>query len=175
MQSRALAALAAFQLVSCAAYAGVADELITAINKCSAIPDDNTRHRCYDTLPALVRSFTAAKPAEAAKTVVAAPAPPAAKPQEESSIFSRLLGNADSEPAPADAIAATIESYTFDYGLFVVTLDNGQVWRQVAAIGDVLHLSKDRKDKVAIWRNAFGDDVLKIEGFRTKYHVRRIK
>ena len=76
---------------------------------------------------------------------------------------------------PADHITATVVSFTFDYGVFVVTLDNGQVWRQVAAIGDLVHFSRDNKDQVTIWRSASGDYVLKIKDYHTTYHVRRIK
>jgi hypothetical protein len=157
MGLRLMAASAAILLLSSVAHAGVAEELTAAINKCAAIADDGMRHACYDRLPTLLKP-----PAPGA----AADAPP---PDDgDFDLFA-------SEPPPAVRITATVESFTFDYGVFVVTLDNGQVWRQVATIGDFVHFAKDKKDRVTIWRSRFGYYVLKIEGYHVTYHVRRIK
>ncbi len=78
------------------------------------------------------------------------------------------------EPIPADHITATVETFTYDYGLFIVNLDNGQVWRQVSAGDGRVSFSTEKKDKVAIWRGSFGN-VLRIEGYPPTYRVRRIK
>ena len=174
-----MAVIIVFLLFSAAAQADVAGELIAAINKCAAIPDEEVRHSCYDRLPAVVKTLVPAAQTNA-QTVAAAPvAAPittsAAIPAKKEGGLASLFGTPGSDPMPGDYITATVESFTFDYGVFVLTLDNGQVWRQVAAVGDIIHFSKDRKDHVMIWRNSFGVYVLKIEGFRTEYHVRRIK
>ena len=173
MNLRPMAALAAFLLFSSAAHAGAADELIAAIDKCAAIADDSARHTCYDQLPTLVKSLV---PVAAAETrMAAASSPTVPPPHEEKDSLAGLPDLFGSAPMPADHITATVESFSFDYGIFVVTLDNGQVWRQVAASGDFVHLSRDKKDQVTIWRSPFGYYVLKINGNHDIYHVRRIK
>lgn len=167
MGMRLTAALAAILLLSSAAHAGVAEELTAAIKKCAAITDDGMRHACYDRLPMLLKA-----PASVADAEPAAAQPKASPSDEEDGYLPDLFA---SEPVPAVHIAATVESFTYDYGVFVVTLDNGQVWRQVAAIGGQVLFSLDKKDQVKIWRSPFGYYVLKIEGHHTSYHVRRIK
>ena len=181
MGPRLMAALAAILLCSSAAHAGVAEELTAAISKCAAITDDGIRHACYDRLPTLVKPPAPGVAAEAPPSAQPKAPPPAATepkalpPGEEKGSLAGVFDLFDSEPVPADHITARVESFTFDYGVFVVTLDNGQVWRQVAAVGDLVHLSKDKKDQVTIWRSRSGYDVLKIEGYHTTYHVRRIR
>jgi hypothetical protein len=192
MYVRSMTAMAVLLFAS-AAHAGVADDLIAAIDKCAAMPDTNMRHDCYDRLPAIVKSLTAettaripmapsvpaaapaAHPTPVASPTPAAPQAPVATAQPESKSFlSRLFGS-DDEPLPTDIISATVASYTFDYGLFVVTLDNGQVWRQVTAQNALIPFSKDRKNQVRIWRNSRGEFVLRIDDTLSLYHVRRIK
>lgn len=167
MGLRHAAALAAILLSSPAAHAGVAEELTAAINNCAAITDEGSRHACYDRLPALAKSLAAAPVAAAQPNV----SPTTEGKGSSSGTFDLFGGEAPS----ADSITATVESFTFDYGVFVVTLDNGQVWRQVAAIADRVPLARDTKNRVTIWHSRFGYFVLKIEGFHTNYRVRRIK
>lgn len=156
MGLRLMASLAALLLLSSAAQAGVAEDLTAAINKCAAISEDATRHACYDRLPQLLKSLP--------------PAGTKAEEKESSGGFS-LFG---STPIPANHIDATVEAVTYDFGLFVVTLDNGQVWRQVSAQGGRVLFSTEKKDKVKVWRGDFGD-VLRIDGHPETYRVRRIK
>jgi hypothetical protein len=179
---RSMAAVAVLLVTASAAQAGVAEDLIAAINRCAGMPDEDTRHSCYDRLPAVVKSLTAtaaaAQAPTATPTVAAAPAPaatPAPVAQPESKGFLSSLFGSEDEPLPTEIATATVASFTYDYGLFVVTLDNGQVWRQVAAQGDRVPLSQERKNQVKIWRRANGEFVLKIDNSPTKYHVRRIK
>ncbi len=174
MGLRLTAALAAILLLSSAAQAGVAEELTAAIRQCAAIADDETRHACYDRLPTLLKApapvAAGAPPAAGESPPVAAEAPPPRGGYQED--VPDLLGG---EPVPAVHITATVESFTYNYGVFVVTLDNGQVWTQVGAVGDPVRFSRDKKDQVTIWRSIFGYDVLRIEGHHTHYHVKRIK
>lgn len=183
MGLRPMAALATILFFSSAAHAASAEELTAAINKCAAITDDGMRHACYDQLPTLVKRPAPVVAAEAPRPAViqpdapsAAAIPPKAVPSsEEKGYLSGVFDRFGDVPVPADHITAKVESFTFEYGAFIVTLDNGQVWRQVAARGDLVRLSKDKKDQVTIWRDSFGYDVLKIEGYHTTYHVRRIR
>lgn len=162
MRLGSIAAPVMILVLATAANAGAAEDLVAAINDCAAMPDSHTRYSCYDRLPALAKSLTAP----------AIPKTAAVAPAEKKPTASSAPGD-ESEPTPL--ITATVESFTFDYGVFVVTLDNGQVWRQVTSLGGSVHLRKGRKDRVTIWRNAFGDDILRIDGYRTQYHVRRIQ
>ena len=164
MGPRLMAALAALPLLSSAAQAGVAEELTAAINTCAAITEDVTRHACYDRLPALVKALGPVAESTAASK-------PAAPPEDKDS-FSSLF---DGEPLPADRITATVASVAYYSGAFTVALDNGQVWTQIAATGDPVRFSREKKDQVTIWRSRFGYDVLKIEGRHVTYHVKRIK
>lgn len=170
MHMRSMAAAAVLLVTASAAHAGVAEDLIAAINRCAGMPDEATRHACYDRLPAVVKSLTtdATSPASAA-------APAAAAQPESKGFLSGLFGSSDDEQLPTEITTATVASFTYDYGIFVVTLDNGQVWRQVAAQGDRVPLSQERKNQVKIWRRANGEFVLKIDNSPTKYHVRRVK
>lgn len=176
MGLRRLAVLAAIPLLSAAAHAGVSQDLIAAINNCAAITDDATRHACYDRLPTLVKTLAPVEAAEAAPSPAAEPKAPAANAaSEEKGFFVGTANPFEVDRAPVDRMIATVESYTYDYGVFIVTLDNGQVWSAVTATKDLLPLSKDKKIRIAIWRNAFGYDVLNFEGRYPTYHVRRIK
>lgn len=168
MGLRLMTALAAILFLSSAGHAGVAEELTAAINNCAAMTEDGMRHACYDRLPALLKSLppVAAEPAVAQSKDL----PPSGETSSSSGGFS-LFG---SEPVPANHITAAVESFTYDYGIFIVTLDNGQVWRQVSASGGRVQFSTEKKDKVAIWHGPFGD-VLRIEGYPPTYRVRRIK
>lgn len=190
MRLRLLAFLAAFLFLSSVAHAGVAEELIAAINNCAAMTDNGTRHACYDRLPTLLKSLApvaAAAPVTAAPVAITAPVATAEAPRptatqqkasppvEEKDNSGGFFGLFASEPIPADHITATVESFTHDYGVFVVTLDNGQIWRQVTATGGLVRFSSEKKDEVTIWRNSFGEDVLRIKGYPVTYRVRRIK
>jgi len=174
MGLRLMAVLAPALLLSSAAQAGVAEELTAAIKHCAVLVDDDIRHACYDRLPTLLKQQESAANASPAPAS-AAPAPTSAAPaDDDKGFFSDIFGSSSSEVADAEQIKATVESFTFDSGLFIVTLDNGQVWMQVAEIGDLVHLSREKKDKVTIWFSRFGYYVMKIEGFHTTYAVRRI-
>lgn len=159
MGLRRMASLAALLLLSSAAGAGVAEDLTAAINKCAAISEDGARHACYDRLPALLKSL---------------PPEPEASPKAEEKESGGGFSLFGSTPIPANHIDATVEAVTYDFGLFVVTLDNGQVWRQVSAQGGRVLFSSEKKDKVKIWHGDFGD-VLRIDGHPETYRVRRIK
>ena len=181
MGLRLMAVLAPALLLSSAAQAGVAEELTAAIKHCAVLVDDDIRHACYDRLPTLLKQQESAAnaspaPANASPSPASAsPAPASAAPaDDDKGFFSDIFGSSSSEVADAEQIKATVESFTFDSGLFIVTLDNGQVWMQVAEIGDLVHLSREKKDKVTIWFSRFGYYVMKIEGFHTTYAVRRI-
>ena len=73
-----------------------------------------------------------------------------------------------------DAISARLANYDLSSGLLVVTLDNGQVWRQVS--GDPIgHLQYAAANYVAtISRGGSGAYVLKLNRLGRTFLVRRI-
>ena len=74
----------------------------------------------------------------------------------------------------AKAINAAIVALTFDAtGRFTVTLDNGQVWRQVP--GDVSILRQAQVSSVHIARSVFGSYDLRLPGQHASYRVVRIQ
>ena len=80
--------------------------------------------------------------------------------------------------APREAgVRARMTAYSFDrFGMFTVTLDNGQVWRQIPADTSVAHWSKPAASYVAVVRNgALGSFNLTIEGEGASYKALRVK
>ena len=67
-----------------------------------------------------------------------------------------------------------LSGLTFDgTGHFTVTLDNGQVWRQVP--GDVSMLRQTQVGSVRIARSVFGSYDLSLPGLHASYRVVRIQ
>ena len=89
-------------------------------------------------------------------------------------------GGARAYPQPMDddaidAISARLANYDLSSGLLVVTLDNGQVWRQVS--GDPIgHLQYAAASYVAtVSRGGSGAYVLKLNRVGRTFLVRRIR
>jgi len=89
-------------------------------------------------------------------------------------------GGARAYPQPMDddaidAISARLANYDLSSGLLVVTLDNGQVWRQVS--GDPIgHLQYAAANYVAtVSRGGSGAYVLKLNRVGRTFLVRRIR
>jgi hypothetical protein len=116
--------------------------------------------------PAPVPAITAA-PALASAAPVAPPAAP--------SFGSESLPRARTAPsASARSIVAAVAGLTFDgTGHFTVTLDNGQVWRQVP--GDMAILRQTQVGSVRIARSVFGSYDLSLPGLHASYRVVRIQ
>src|ERR1700759_4536319 len=70
------------------------------------------------------------------------------------------------EADSADHITARMQSYSFDGdGMFTVTLDNGQVWRQIAGDTDYAH-----------WKKPAGGYVVRIShGLLGSYNLQVVK
>ena len=68
-------------------------------------------------------------------------------------------------------------SYSFDrFGMFTVTLQNGQVWRQIPADTNVAHWSKPAATYVVNIRNgALRSFNLSVQGEGASYKVLRVK
>lgn len=83
---------------------------------------------------------------------------------------------APARPKPLDHITATVTAVAYDmFGHFTVTLDNGQVWRQLDGDTGKVRFSKKGKEAVTISRGAIGSYNLEVEGHTGIFKVRRIK
>jgi hypothetical protein len=166
----------------------VAESLQAQLGRCVRITGLLQRLACYDGVvkdagisapapprPAPVSPYASVPPAPAPALAApalasVAPAPPAAP-----SFGSESLPRARMPPSgSARSIVAAVASLTFDgTGHFTVTLDNGQVWRQVP--GDVSILRQTQVGSVRIARSIFGSYDLSLPGLHASYRVVRIQ
>ena len=142
--------------------AHAAERTTEALLACANEPDDPRRLRCFDAVVAGLRTAPAAPHASAAAapsapTPVAAPEPPAPAASAEERFGAR--GDLKREThGELSEIAATVTAVsTKPYGQLVVTLDNEQVWGEIAT-GSKLKLKPG--DTVKIERGALGSYVL---------------
>lgn len=133
---------------------GSAAAQIDSFKACASISDGNKRLACYDSALAAVDAEAAAKLAEQrrAAEIAAAKAAEEAKvrkEQERLAAFGAASGaKADGEEEVKEVSAAVAELRDGVTG-YVVTLDNGQVWRQTEArtlppvrVGDTVTIRK---------------------------------
>ncbi len=93
------------------------------------------------------------------------PAPPPGAPRTA----------AAAPPPPLDSIKAAVSSYAFDpYDKFVVFLDNGQIWKQLASDGGKAHFVKGGKNVVVISRGFLSSYDLTVNN-GAAYKVKRVK
>jgi hypothetical protein len=166
-----------------------AESLQAQLGRCVRITGLLQRLACYDgvvkdagiSAPAPARPAPASPyasiPPAPAPAIAAAPAlasaAPAAPPAP--SFGSESLPRARTAPsASARSIVAAVAGLTFDgTGHFTVTLDNGQVWRQVP--GDTSILRQTQVGSVRIARSVFGSYDLRLPGLHASYRVVRIQ
>jgi len=67
-------------------------------------------------------------------------------------------------------------SYSFDrYGIFTVTLANGQAWRQLSGDTDFAHWTKPAASYAArVTRGALGSFNLKVKGGSSAFKVEQV-
>lgn len=134
--------------------------------RCPTIKDPMERLRCFD------EAFPAAQP------ILAAPPPPpaaaAARPPLDPVATFGGSHLAPPEQKPADEITATLaSSRMLSTGLVELTLDNGQVWRQIEAPGMIV---PKKTRNLRIERGMIpGSFYLIFEGNPKKHSVRRVK
>ena len=194
-----VAAIAAIVLLPLAASAGPRDDLIDGMAKCAALTDNAARLACYDALNPTVKAAqaepppppAAAPPAQAAENTpwydpfhvfgtsprqqvrpeqfgaedLSAPPPPPGTPAAAVPV----------EPQALDSITAAVTDYSFNpYGRFLVILDNGQIWHQLASDPTTAHFPKGQKNTVTISRGFIGSYNITIND-GPSYKVRRVK
>lgn len=155
------------------------DTLPSRLGACLRITGLLQRLACYDEVAHSVSPApaTRATPAQrpGANTALVPPAAPPSVSAAPSGLGSeRLPRTASSAPRGAQELIAGVSSISYDArGRFTVTLDNGQVWRQLE--GDTAVLTGARKSTVRISRGALGSYDLNIVGRNASYRVLRLQ
>jgi hypothetical protein len=168
--------------------AGSAQPLQAQMGKCLAIPGMLQRLACYDAVAKAMPGGSAPRMASAPATAPApVPAPiyvpqyaPAAPrpvyvPPASSFGGENLPRTASAAPARVEALSANVTAITFNgTGRFTVTLDNGQVWRQMAGDESIM-LRGTKIGPVRLTRGALGSYDLQVPGQNTTYRVSRLQ
>jgi hypothetical protein len=173
--------IAALLLMCAGAPAAMAqDSLSGQLTACVAIPGVLQRLACYDRVAHSVSPAIAPRsvPAVAQKPVARAVPPAAYAPPPVAMAAPTGLG---SERLPQTAAAqrnqeltATVTSVSYNpRGRFTVTLDNGEVWRQLE--GDTSMLQGVRNATVRISRGSLGSYDLNVIGRNASYRVLRLQ
>jgi hypothetical protein len=157
--------IANVQSVSCCSVLAVVSlttaaatpQLPESVAACARIDDTVARTTCYDREIAALRGNPAAAPS-------AAPRPPVASPPEQfgqDSLPKKAESVGDVAPAVLAAKVARLAEQR--PGIYTVTLDNGQVWRQTEgrlkfrlAVDDVVSIRKAGMGGYRMWRDADG-------------------
>ncbi|MEO2269039.1 hypothetical protein V1358_17180 [Pseudoalteromonas sp. YIC-656] len=145
-----------------------------ALKACSFIENDFRRLLCYD-------NVVAGKPIDAAREKPSksnAPATAAAVGTSAASVANQnakskeefgLEHKIKAEEEAKDLIAGVTKISEAPYGELIITLDNGQVWRQIGT--ESFNLSKN--DEVVISRAMFNSFLLKKAGTNKTIRVKR--
>lgn len=79
-------------------------------------------------------------------------------------------------PEPLDEISAKVTSVAFNsLGRFTVTLDNGQVWRQLEGDTGTPQFGRKGNDTVSISRGILGSYNLVVDGHHAMFKVKRLQ
>jgi hypothetical protein len=171
MIMRGLAVSAVMLIVITAAHASEA-ALASAILSCAGLPDEKAQLACYNRIAAELKP--GAVPARQAP--IAPPQMPAAPPVQPSDFGKENLPAQAYAPAQRDRIAAKVVDVAYNFfRIFTVTLDNGQVWRQVDSDTRKARFKNDRTETVTITRGFMDSYHLTINGAWGDYTVKRIK
>ena len=150
-----------------------AQTMTSQLQACQAIPDAQQRLACYDRIsrgqPGVPPAYS---PAPYAAPRAAAPA---FNPQTNVEQFGEEhIGRA----LPAhrlQAIVSAITDYRLDlHGKFIVTLENGQTWRQLESDSGLTRLRKTAR-QVRIERAVFGSYSLTFNDMRPAFKVDRVR
>ena len=170
-------ALLSVLVLACAATpAWAQDSLPAQLSGCLQIPGVLQRLACYDrvahgAVPASRSSASERPPLRAAPPIASLPMIATVPPAE--GLGSERLRRA-TPVRRASEMTAQVAALSYDpRGRFTITLDNGQVWRQVA--GDTAVLQGRSISTVRISRGALGSYDLNVEGRNATYRVMRLQ
>ena len=195
-----------FLLLAATARADPRDDALSAMLRCSALGDRAERLSCYDgavaRVPGALNNAAPSPPMVA--SAVPPPAAPVAPRRRHTSFMDRLFGpdgprrapqttvaqfgsesiangGRDAYPIPMDGdsidrISARLVNYQFTDGYVMVTLDNGQMWRETADAEPLQHLTRPALSYTAIIsRGGGGNYAMKLTGVAREIPVRRIR
>ena len=185
--TRLIARSFAILVVALPGATAFADALRDELSVCRGLTDDDARLICYDaavdrsrrSADSGPRSAPAPVPAQAATPAAAASAP-AASGAASSLSQEDLFGKSGDEvertvqeatgDEPIDSLNATVTKLQqYSYDKVLITLDNGQVWKQV----DASNLRLRVGDAIEIERASLGSFMLKKQGSKRTMRVSR--
>lgn len=178
-------------LLSGAALAGVRDDVLEAMGRCTAITDNQGRLACYDAAAPRLRDALATPPSSLGR-------PPTKQEQESWFGFNLddIFGGGSAATTPQefgkertaeaqttrereeiDSISSPVSEVSFTtFGHFIVFLANGQVWRQLQGDADRAYFRPHAQDNtVTISRGAIGSYNLTLNGSGKVFKVTRVK
>ena len=138
-------------------------QVMSSVLHCNNLADDREWLNCYYGAAQPVRAQLGLSPAPQVRTQAATAGSGATVP-----------------PLPAAAVPHSVDprwsrmtSYSFNrYGIFTVTLANGQVWRQLSGDTDFAHWTKPAASYTArVTRGALGSLNLKVKGQSNAFKV----
>jgi hypothetical protein len=166
-------------LAGTATSAVAQDSLPAQLTKCLDIAGVLQRLACYDRVAHGVApaprtpGVASERPVLRATPPLAYAAPPVATVPPATGLGSERLPRATSVRRPSEMVAG-VSSISYDpRGHFTVTLNNGQVWRQLE--GDTAVLQNPGASAVRISRGALGSYDLNVEGRNATYRVLRLR
>lgn len=181
MKTAARLAVTMFAFVAAPAHADTRDDVMAAMQRCAIIQDDRTWLDCTYGAQQMMRAKLGLPPAPAFQQrlvppasaplpSVAAAAPQRfAAPPPQPQRSSGFLGLGGSTPLAVSTLARV----QYDkQGAFVVTLDNGQVWRQ-ANVDDGRKANFRAGTRIAITQGSLWTYNLKADGDPRSYKVER--
>lgn len=172
-------------IIALGAVPASAQPLQQQLSRCLAIPGVLQRLNCYDSvakgagIPPQASAAPMPAPAPVYRAPVTASAAPVyvPPPPAQPSIglgSERLPTTAAAAPRRENAITAGITSIVYDgTGRFTMTLDNGQVWRQLN--GDQNYLHGTRFHTAHVTRGALNSYDVTVDALHASYRVTRIQ
>ena len=161
-------------LLSAPTFAAQTEFNTQALQACSFIENDFNRLLCYDntiagkslTKPTITKTLTPPTANNVPQVVAAAPMQAKAKTDDFG------LEHKESQVEKETEIKAMVTSVKeAAYGELIISLDNGQQWRQIGS--DSMRLKEN--DTIVISRGAFNSFLLKQDGKNRSIRVKRTK
>ena len=168
--------------------AASADALRDELRVCRDLPDDDARLVCYDVAVDRSRQNPSSRPAPAAaESPAAAPAEPAgasgtaatagaAASLSQEALFGKTTDEVERTVEEAtgderiDSLNASVTKLQqYAYNKVLITLDNGQIWKQV----DTSNLRLRAGDAIEIERASLGSFMLRKQGSKRSMRVSR--
>jgi hypothetical protein len=169
-------------LAAVPAIAGPREDTLAGISRCAALPDDRTFLECIYGAAQPLRARLGLPPALDAQIRLV---PPAAFASPQSALSRPNMPPTPRQQGGSGGMIASLfgndslrmASYSFDRrGLFTVTLNNGEVWRQDPNDTNYAHWSGKASDfPVKLIPGEFGKSRLDVRGEPGPYIVEKVR